>query len=311
MELEIFVLNYNGSALLIECLPSIVEASKRSRHPCALTVIDNDSTDDSLELLKNNFRDVKVLRLKNRVLCSFNEAVHQSRADIVVLLNNDIKVEFDFLDPLVKVFEDRDDAFLAAPRAETFDGRRYEGGLSKLGFRHGFPWGMTRYPGYEKKIGLPGLTMAAGFGAFRRSIFLELGGFDDLYLPGTVEDTDLCFRAWKEGYRSYYAPQSRVYHKGQATFGKHFGSAKLLAINQRNLCLFVWKNVSDPALLLSHTILFFPRVFYFLLKGRPEFAWGNAWAFLRMPAALTRRFAQSGRPRRRTDREIFAVSEGL
>ena len=307
MSAEIFVLNYNGRAILEECLPSLVLAAEVAA--CPLTVIDNVSTDDSAEFLKKNFPKVPVrVTEKNTVLCAFNDAARTSTADVVFLLNNDLKAEPDFIAPLVKVFEEHPDAFLAGPRAFTFDGKRYEGSLAKMHFRRGFFGAETRFPGHETKIDRPGITMQAGFGAYHRARFLELGGFDDLYLPGTVEDSDLCFRAWKRGWRCYYEPKSRMFHKGQATFSVHFSRTRLRAINQRNLHLFIWKNISGSR--FWQYLLWLPiRPLFFLLMGRAEFLWGLLWALPRLPRALVRRFR---RPvPHLSDGQVFAVSEAI
>ena len=309
MKAEMFVLNYNGKELLSECLPSVLAAAKQAA--CPVTVIDNNSHDGSVEFLKVRFPRTRVRpSLENRVLCAFNEAVAESAADIVLLLNNDLKAEKHFVRPLLDVFAAHADAFLAAPKAYTFDKRRYEGSLSKMDFHAGVVKVESRFPGYEAKVDTAGRTMQAGFGAYRRDVFLELGGFDDLYLPGTLEDTDLCFRAWKAGYACYYVPSSRVYHKGQATFRKSFSRSRILAINQRNLYLFIWKNISDAGLLFRHVVWLLPRPIFFLFKGRVEFLWGLLAAFGRLPQALARRFSPTGR-RARSDREIFAISAGI
>ncbi len=312
MKVEILVLNYNGADLLSQCLPSVIQASRATAHACTVTVIDNNSSDESVSLLENNFKDVKIVAKKdNRVLCAFNDVVKESVADIVVLLNNDLKVEPDFLEPLLNIFDRHEDAFLAAPMATTPDGGQYEGSLSKTGFHFGFPWAKTRFKGYEKKINLGGHTMTSGFGAFRKDLFVALGGYDDLYLPGTVEDLDICFRAWRAGYACYYAPESRVYHIGQATFKKYFSRVQLASINQRNLCLFMWKNITDPLLWIEHLICFVPRIFYFLMKGRVEFLQGAFWALGRLPQALRRRCSRRGLVAKRGDREIYKISEEL
>ena len=307
MRAEIFVLNYNGHDLLPECLPSILEAAQRSPVPCPVTVIDNESTDDSLDILRRDFPGARILPLKNRVLCSFNDAVRASNADIVLLLNNDLKADPDFVAPLLRVFEEHPDALMAGPKTYTFDGRQYEGSLAKLYFRYGLPGCQTRFPGYETQVDRPALTAESGFGAFRRDYFLELGGYDDLYLPGTIEDLDLCYRGWKVGYACYYEPQSRMNHKGQATFKKSFGRTRILAINQRNLYLFIWKNITDRKFLLDHLLWFFVRPLWFLAQGRAEFLVGFLWSFGRLPQALSRRARQKKVLTKRTDREIFKL----
>ncbi len=310
MNAEIFILNYNGREILEECLPSLLEAAKAAS--CPISVIDNKSADDSVAFLRRLFPEVPVrVTEENKVLCSFNEAVRRSKADIVFLLNNDLKAEKDFVKPLIEIFENNPDAFLAGPKVYTFDGLRYEGSLSKIQFRYGFFRCESRFLGYESKIEREGLTMQAGFGAYRREYFLKLGGFDELYLPGTVEDSDICFRAWKSGYRCFYEPKSRMYHKGQATFGRDYKKRRLLAINQRNVYLFIWKNITDPILLLQHAAWLLIRPILFLLQGRFEFAWGLLWALSRLPQALQRRSDPIRHTERLTDRQVFAISERI
>src|SRR3989338_11125391 len=111
---EIFVLNYNGRSLLLECLPSIIEAAKASPLPCPVTVIDNRSSDDSAEIIKTRFPDVRFqVTKKNVVLCAFNKAACASESDIIFLLNNDLKADRNFIEPLLKIFEEHEDAFMA------------------------------------------------------------------------------------------------------------------------------------------------------------------------------------------------------
>ena len=75
---HILVLNYNGRALLAECLPSVVEAARRSPVPCAVGVVDNGSTDGSLDVLARDWPGVTVHREPNRGLASFNTVLHVS-----------------------------------------------------------------------------------------------------------------------------------------------------------------------------------------------------------------------------------------
>ncbi len=288
---HVLVLNYNGKALMQECLGSIVAAVRKAKHPSRLTVIDNCSSDGSVEYLREHFSTVGVYEaLENRVLCSFNECVRGLEEDIVILLNNDIRVEEDFIDSLVEVFEKSPDAFLVSSRSYLFNGT-YEGGKSHFFMKYGIFGSTCYFPGYEKYQASFGLTHQAGFGAYDRLKFLELRGFDDLYLPGRLEDSDLCFRAWKRGYRCYYEPRSIVYHKGGASFISRFGVSKTLTINFRNTFLFMWKNLSDARFLLSHAVFLLPRIGYDLLRGRPELALGFLQALPRLPQALGKRTA--------------------
>src|SRR3989338_274121 len=104
MRADLFILNYNGSSYVLDSIASFLEAVKHSSHECQLIVIDNSSTDDSVQLINRTYPEVKILKMKNRVLCSFNEACAQSKAKIVFLLNNDLKADSESLDPAIDLF---------------------------------------------------------------------------------------------------------------------------------------------------------------------------------------------------------------
>lgn len=312
MKAEIFILNYNGKDILNRCLSSIVTAAQQSVDPCSVTVIDNRSSDGSVEWLKSEFPQVRVsVAQENRVLCSFNEAVRDSQAEIVLLLNNDLKVDPGFVGPLLDTFRKHPEAFFSAPRVLNMQTSEYEGSLSKMEFRWGLLWGTARFEGHEQKIMNPALTMQSGFGAFRRDRFIALGGYDDLYLPGTVEDADLCFRGWRRGWKGYYCPESVVYHMGQATFKREFGASGIRRLNRRNLYLFVWKNLRSPALLAQH-FLFLPAQFLkYCLFGQFEFVQGFFEALKLLPLALEKRGHSLREPAMVSDRAVFAISKGI
>src|SRR3954451_12349917 len=101
---HILVLNYNGRELLTECLPSIVEAAARSPVPCALTVVDNGSSDGSVEEVARRWPGVGVFVEPNRGLASFNHVLARLDEPVVLLLNNDVKLEADAVKPLLDVF---------------------------------------------------------------------------------------------------------------------------------------------------------------------------------------------------------------
>ena len=301
------ILNYNGADLLPKCLPSIVEASRKAFHPTKLTLLDNQSQDRSAEWAVKQFPEIDaVTSPRNLLLVSFNDYLKQADEDIAILMNNDIRVDANFVDPLVQIFEKNPDAFLASPRTFSFDGSRYEGGRTKAKIKAGFFWSSAVFPGYEAWVNRPGYTFASGFGAFHRKRFLELGGYDDLYLPGILEDADLGFRSWQQGYRSYYVPESKVFHLGQASFRKAFGQRKILTLAHRNTFLFMWKNLSDFSLGAEHFLFLVPRIVYAVLTGKFEFVFGFFQALPRMSRALRGRRIPVKKAR--TDRELFRLA---
>ena len=266
------MLNYNGRALLEECLPSIVEAARRAPAACGVAVVDNDSTDGSREWLAAAWPEVRVIRQSNLGLASFNAVLADLDEPVVLLLNNDVKLAPDAVGPLLSVFETRADALFSAPLCWTFDGSTYEGMRTRVRSRFGLVQGMSRVPGHEALMDQADLTAAAGpVLAVDRRWFLEIGGYDPLYFPGRIEDLDLGFRAWMAGGRGYYVPESVAYHKGFGTFAPELGGARCDGLATRNTLFFAWKNLKG-ARLASHLGWLPVRLLGSLARGQTAFA---------------------------------------
>lgn len=258
MPIHLVVLNYNGRKLLAECLPSVLHAAQRSRHRCEVVVIDNGSVDNSVDYLRIVFPQVQIVERPNRGLCSYNDVLARLPGRVAILLNNDIKLDEYAIDPLVEpLLEEPDTAsakcFMTAPRCWLFDGKTHEGLQAAVRWRWGLVEATAYFVGHEQARRRPGLTAAAGpVMAVDRQRFLELGGFDPLYLPGRLEDFDFAFRGYMAGYEARYVPEAVAYHKGQATFNTAFGRAGSDALALRNTLLFQWKNLRRPAHWLRH-----------------------------------------------------------
>jgi N-acetylglucosaminyl-diphospho-decaprenol L-rhamnosyltransferase len=255
--IDVVVLNYNGRHLLEECLPSVVRAAAASRHDCRVAVIDNSSSDDSVEFLSSDYPAVRQFHCANRGLCSFNDVLPQFHSRVVVLLNNDIKLATGAIDPLVEPLlpgRDRDtNCFLTTPLCWLFDGQTYEGLQTALGWRWGLIQALSDYPGHQRVMRTPSLTASAGaVMAVDRARFIELGGFDPRYLPGRIEDLDFCYRGYQAGYHARYVPAAVAYHKGEATFRRELGADRSHALALRNTLLFQWKNLRHPWHVLRH-----------------------------------------------------------
>lgn len=290
---RILILNYNGADLLRRYLGSFVEAAARASAPCGVTVVDNCSTDSSRAVVEDWKGRVEWMPMaENRVLCSYNDAARAVKEEVLIFMNNDIEAYPDFVDPLVRPFSERSDVFFVTPRCLAADRATYEGNRTRGRVRYGVYWSTALFPGYEAGTAMPGHTMAGGFGAFDRAKFLELGGYDDLYLPGRLEDTDVCFRAQKRGWACLYEPSSLVYHQGGVSFNRRFGARKTLVMNARNTFLFMWKNL-DARTLVSSTIWLPLRLAYSLLSGRPELFLGFLDALPLLPKALGKRRANA------------------
>ncbi|MEP6963368.1 MAG: glycosyltransferase, partial [Acidobacteriota bacterium] len=113
--------------------------------------------------------------------------------------------------------------------------------------------------------------------AFDRRKFLELGGFDPLYHPFYLEDTDLGYLAWKRGWKVLYQPRSVVYHEHRGTIGKKFSPEYIEGVLRRNFILFTWKNVHSWRMLASHFFFTWAGAMIYWVAGgggidRPNFA---------------------------------------
>lgn len=306
MKISFFILNYNGADFLSGCVASFLEAIQNSTYDCQLIVVDNVSTDHSVSLIKTTYPNVRIMRmLKNRVLCSFNDAVSQSNSDIVFLLNNDLKADPFFIDPMVSIFKENEDAFLVTAKSLLFDGS-YEGGRSIPFMSYGIFATTCHFPGFEKLKEKSGYTFAAGFGAFHRQRFLDLGGYDDLYLPGRVEDSDLMLRAWKRGWKCYYQPRSLLYHMGGKSFKQRFGERGTMEIAHRNTFLFMWKNMESPRYWSSHLFFLLPRMIWMLAHGHWEFISAFVKALAKLRQVFQRRRSEKNIVYQFSDREIIS-----
>jgi GT2 family glycosyltransferase len=286
---HILILNYNGRELLSECLPSVTWAAASAPVPCAVSVVDNGSTDGSLDDLARRWPGVGILREPNRGLASFNHALVGLDAPVVLLLNNDVKLAPDAVAPLLEVFAQHEDALFAAPQCWSFDGQSYEGMRTRVRSRYGLVQGMCRVPGHETVVDRPDLTASAGpVLAVDRCRFLALGGYDPLFFPGRIEDLDLGFRGWMAGWKGYYEPRSLAYHRGWATFAPAFGTQGCDRLAARNSLIFAWKNYGGRRL-AAHLAWIPLRVLHALTTRRATFALALIEALARVDRVVSAR----------------------
>jgi GT2 family glycosyltransferase len=278
---HILVLNYNGRELLAECLPSIARAAEVAPVSCAVSVVDNGSTDGSIEYLQRTWPRIGIIHEPNRGLASFNEVLERRDEPIVLLLNNDVKLAPDAVAPLFAAFAEHDDALFAAPQCWSFDGRTYEGMRTRVRSRFGLVQGMCRVPGHKALIDRTDLTAAAGpVLAVHVGRFLKLGGYDPIFFPGRIEDLDLGFRGWMAGWKGYYVPRAIAYHQGFGTFLPAFGDRGCDELAARNTLIFTWKNLHG--LRLAGHLAWLPlRLLHGVATGRATFARAFANALTR------------------------------
>lgn len=252
---SVVIPNWNGRDLLEKYLPSVV-AALAGNPANEIIVVDNGSTDGSADFVREHFPQVRLLALERNLGFGggSNAGVRAAQNDIVVLLNSDMRVEPDFLQPLLDGFRD-ERVFAVACQIFFSDParRREETGLTEAWWRDGALRVSHRID--PEVTGLyPSFYGGGGSCAFDRRKFLELGGFDPLLKPFYLEDTDLGFLAWKRGWQVLYQPRSVVYHEHRGTIGKHFRDTEIQAVYKKNFLLFSWKNIHEWRKLASHFV---------------------------------------------------------
>jgi len=126
----------------------------------------------------------------------------------------------------------------------------------------------------------------------KRTLFFELGGFDELYTPYAWEDLDLGYRAWKRGYRIRYEPQAVCYHKREATTRSVFSNFFFITLMWRNKFFFMWKNITYGPFMADHLLRLPWKLFKFLCNGRWRYVVGFMRACISLPRVLVRRYRE-------------------
>ena len=290
---SIVIPNWNGRDLLEKYIPAVLTAISGSPVN-EVIVVDNGSSDGSADFLRERFPEVRVLALPQNLGFGggSNAGFRAAKNDIVVLLNSDMRVEPDFLQPLLDGFADETifavacQIFLSDPSK-----RREETGLTEMWWRDGSIRVSHREDGAVNGL-YPCAYGGGGSSAFDRHKFLEIGGFSEVFAPFYLEDTDLGYMAWKRGWKVLYQPASVVWHEHRGTIGKKFSTAYIQSVLKKNFILFCWKNIHGWPRLLPH--------FFFTLgggclsvcwgdePGRANF--GGLWtAFRQLPGAMRAR----------------------
>lgn len=283
------VLNYNGRHHLERCLPSLLRAAGSVPGGCPVVVVDNCSTDGSIDWLRLEFPQVEArVAKRNDYLFSLNEAIVSRTEDVVVVLNNDLHFHENFICALLPHFIDKT---LFAATAKVMD---WEGTCVTMGLRIGEIKRFWFYNRLHHNTSQCSIALDAGgaCAGYRRSMFLELGGFDPLYYPAYWEDADLSYRAWLRGLKIVFEPASIVYHRSGGTWREANRYRRVLRLNRRNEVLFTTKNVGGWLFMFVYLGLLPFRIIRDMLLGRHAQWRGTLDAVPRIPAALWRRFQQ-------------------
>jgi len=279
---------FNGIELLKRYLPSVLAACENyGQGETEVIIVDDAGTDGTAGFLNGAFPSVKIVRhtANQGFSATANDGILSARHGIVVLLNNDVEVSPDFLGFVPQRFEDTE-VFAVRPGLtdSSVDDTIKD---PKIGGR--FNLGYFAVPESACAGAQFAFFSGGGASAYSREKFLELGGFDEMFAPFYVEDVDLSYRAWKRGWKIVYEPRCRAWHQGGATITKFHKEIYVSAIIERNKFLLVWKNVTDPLLLLNHFFFAPLRMAYWYLKGVSAPVKGLLLAMRLLPEVMEKR----------------------
>jgi GT2 family glycosyltransferase len=280
MKIAVVILNWNGQKLLEQFLPSVVQFSKNAD----IYVADNASTDDSIAFIKINFPTVKIIQNKENYgfAQGYNEALKQVNAAIFALVNSDIEVTENWLQPIIETFTNKPNVAVIQPKILDFKNKNffeYAGAAGGFIDKYGYPFCRGRiFETLEKDENQYDdnyeIFWASGACFFIRStVFNEMNGFDADFFAHQ-EEIDLCWRIFNKGYKIEYNSNSVVYHVGGATLNA--GNPQKTFLNFRNSLLMLIKNLPKSKLfpiLFIRLLLDGIAGIKFLLEGKPLHLW--------------------------------------
>jgi GT2 family glycosyltransferase len=315
--ISIVIPSYNGKLLLEKNLPAVIASLRCLERPglarqgqafidSEIIVVDDASSDGTEKWLMVEYPEVKVIKNKNnlRFGLSCNRGVSIAKGEIVILLNNDVNPNSDFLSSVIPHFTDETLFAVGFGELNSIDGKIVSGGRGVSKFERGL---VIHWRPADQKS--PGVTWVSGGSmAFNKRIWEKLGGFDELFRPAYEEDRDLCWRALKSGYKIVFEPKAVVRHLHESTNLRLFGKTKISLYSLKNQLLFVWKNISSPGYLLNHLIWLPYHLILTTIRTRGVFLAAFCWALLQLPEALMSR-GEVSRLWKVKDEEIFKLAE--
>jgi len=254
-KVAVVILNYNGKHFLEKFLSNVILHSG----PHEVIVADNASTDGSLEYLQSNFPSLKVLknRTNDGYAKGYNVALKQIEADYFVLLNNDVEVTPNWLQPMIDLMVQQPNIAVCQPKLLDYKNQtklEYAGASGGFIDKYGYPFcrgrifnsieeDLAQYDSVEPVFWASGACLMVN-----SKVYWQVGGLDDDYFAH-MEEIDLCWRIKNCGYEIYVNPNSKVYHVGGGTLQKL--STHKTFLNFRNSLITLTKDHPSEKLLLK------------------------------------------------------------
>jgi GT2 family glycosyltransferase len=274
-KVAVVILNWNGKSFLEKFLSLVL---KYSQGDAEVIVADNASSDGSVDFLQHEFPSVKIIenKVNGGFAKGYNDALALVEADYYVLLNSDIEVTENWIQPVIDLMEYRPDVGACQPKIRAFhqqDEFEYAGAAGGFIDKYGYPFCRGRlFQSLEKDLGqyddVKEIFWATGACLFvRAKLYHKLGGLDEDFFAH-MEEIDFCWRLKSSGYKVMYCPDSTIYHIGGGTLPKK--SSKKTYLNFRNNSYLMYKNLPKNRLMrvfIARTFLDAIAAIKFLLEG--------------------------------------------
>ena len=265
-KITVIIPNYNGIRYIGDCINALREQTMKAD----ILVVDNASTDGSLEYVEN-LEDVELIRLDDNYGFSraVNEGIYAAKTEYVILLNNDTKADPGFVEGLYNAIAGRRDCFSVSAKMLQMNAPDRIDSAGDLYCALGWAFSL----GKDKDAGLYNsrsriFSACAGAAIYRREAFEKTGYFDELHFS-YLEDVDIGYRARIKGYRNNYTPYAVVYHAGSATTGSRYNPFKIRLVAGNSIYI-IYKNMPAVQIIINLPFLlagFGIKLMFFALKG--------------------------------------------
>lgn len=295
MKYNVVIPSYNGADLISKNLQSVLN-SLADYKSSKLTIVDDGSREEDYKKLENYISEVKektdipIELIRKDKNSGFSSAVNRgaldSETEYLILLNSDVSPEKNYLMSVMEDFEKNEKLFGVGcmDKSEEETGTVLRGRGLAIWSRGLL---IHRKGSIEKS---DTFWISGGSSIIKTEIFKKLGGFDEIYDPFYWEDIDLSFRARKLGYELMFENKSVVIHRhSEGAIKKNFSKKKVTKIAYRNQFIFIWKNITDAKLVMSHLLWLPYHLIKGVLRGDSAFLLGFLLALIRLPDIIKRR----------------------
>ena len=255
IDIAVVILNWNGQKWLEKFLPTVIEKSSMAN----IYIADNASTDNSVNFIEDNFPTVKIIQnqLNEGYAKGYNDALKDLKEKYFILLNSDIEVTNNWIEPIINLMEENPNISACQPKILDYNNKdsfEYAGASGGYIDNLGYPFARGRIfdeiePDNNQYDDVKEIFWASGACFFvRADYFNEVNGFDNDFFAHQ-EEIDLCWRLKIKGYQIMVHPRSVVYHVGGGTLDD--SSPFKTYLNFRNNLFMLTKNLNFFSLLIT------------------------------------------------------------